>query len=216
MSLQAAGANNPNIRNIQYIHYLQRPSSGAVTLVVNRTQYVGTYQSLADAQSAVEGILQKLGNKNAATRRAAIPTMTTDLTFTGDTTPTSVNWVDCSCDVTNDSGNLIPVFGSSQQQITGIDTTISLRFYVNNPDVELWVKTSSATIPTAASTAPSVAEGYTRLYNNSYINVSNNTYVRIKPNGSGTTDLTTAVTVVNANNASVLDTFNILYTYSEI
>jgi hypothetical protein len=222
MSIQAAGANNPNIQSVEYITYLQTPNSGPVHLLVNKTIYVGRYSTLEDAQSAVEGILQKLGSKDAANRRAAITTNTVDLTFSGDVTPSTPNWTDIVQATTVDLGlgTTDYSYGSTQVQITGIDTPINLVvIYTNaNTTLEMWGQVSSATIAANTTTAPSAATGYKRLLNKDYLTVSNNEYVRFKLGGpkDEQTAILTTVSIINPATSTVLDTFLISHTYAEV
>lgn len=217
-NLNAAGANNPKIKNVQYVTYLQEPSSGPVHLIVNKTQYVGKYPTLANAQEALEGILMRLGSKNPTTRRGQITTVTTDLTFTGDRTPAATNWTDITHSIIYDTNSEIytNTYGTSEVQVTGINTATSFKVEFS-VDIQLWVKVSDVSTVADITTAPSESTGYRRLYPTNQFIVNNNEYVRFKAirpvnilNTSGT------VTVVNTGISAIADTFVLAYTYSEI
>lgn len=221
-NLNAAGANNLNIKSVHYVTYLQEPSSGPVHLIVNKNQYVGRYSTLANAQEALEGILMRLGSKDPTTRRGQITTVTTDLTFTGDVTPAAADWTTITHAVTYDTGiqEYSHVYGTAQVQITGIDTNIGLRVLFSNPSTttQLWVNVSPTTVAANTTTPPSSSTGYTRLYNNSTFVVKPNEFVRFKAmDSSGAiTNFSSTITVTNTSNVTTLDTFTLAYTYSEI
>ena len=117
----------------------------------------------------------------------------------GDNTPAAVNWT------TVRAYGLKPVvYIYSAQQITGIDTSITLQVvFSNTAYISLRYKIqSTSTVP--ASSSPPGLNGYSTALHNATITVSNNQYLVFGAQGSGTT----TVTVNNTSDSNAtLDTF---------
>jgi hypothetical protein len=123
----------------------------------------------------------------------------------GDNTPNAVNWAD----VTTSAGSK-PVgyrYAYSAQQITGVDTSITLRtVFTTTSYVGLYYKVqSTSTVP--ASTSAPTSNGYTNILHNGTITVSNNEYVVFSTVGAGS-NTNSVITVNNTSDSNAtLDTF---------
>lgn len=222
MTFKAAGANNLAIKTVNHITYLQRPSGGFVTVLVNKHQLVGHYPTQANAEDAVAGILIRLGCKDTATRLAAIPTTTVNLTPSGaDVTPTAGSWADMTHTRDIETIGGVPVnetnsYGSSQLQVTGIAANISFRINLSNTDVALYYRKSNLTIPPGVTIDPAdPLSGFTRIMAGEQIVVSPNDFIRFKGRGSGTVSNSTLATIENTTNSTIFDTFTMTYTFTE-
>ena len=195
MTYKAVGANNPFIKNINSIKYVVE-TNGTTTLVVNQTQLVGRYPTLANAQDAAAGILIKLGSKDPTTRLGQIFTQTVNLGGDGGggnlLPPTGG-------DVTLDPVTLLPVrhyrtlayengvlvstdnsYMSIMIRATGITEPVTIRYSAGRPKSTLYyLKT---TYPSASSAAypPSAEPGFVQWYLNYDIVVNPNDYLRLK------------------------------------
>ncbi len=128
-----------------------------------------------------------------------------------DNTPAAVNWTD----ITTSSG-FKPVgfrYAYSAQQITGVDTSITLRtVFTTTSYARLYYKVQSTNTVPANTSAPT-SNGYTNILHNGTITVSNNEYVVFSTTGGENTN--SVITVNNtSNNNQTLDTFTATSTSS--
>lgn len=84
-SLNAAGASNPDINNVNSVTYYI--GTDATTLKVNQTQMVGRYLTIADAVEALTGLLYKCGVRDVATR---LPLLNTSIVYASNLTSQNV------------------------------------------------------------------------------------------------------------------------------
>lgn len=213
MTYKAVGANNPFIKNINSIKYVVE-ANGTTTLVVNQTQLVGRYPTLANAQDAAAGILIKLGSKDPTTRLGQIFTQTVNLGDGGGggiLPPTGG-------DVTLDPVTLLPVrhyrtvnyengvlvstensYMSVMIRATGINEPVTIRYSANRPKNTLYyLKTTTPSVSSAAL-PPSVSPGFSQWFANNNIVVNPNDYLRLK-----------AEIYFANDSASVTDTYSLL------
>ena len=116
-----------------------------------------------------------------------------------DVTPAAVNWANCGLIVNNTT------YVYSAQQITGIDTTITLQISTSSSFNRLVYKVqSTSTVP--ASSSPPSSNGYTQISDTGTLTVSNNQWLVFCCRTNAT--VTTTVTVRNTSDGNaVLDTF---------
>jgi len=125
-------------------------------------------------------------------------------TIGNDVIPNSINW-----------SNIIHywMFGSievTSQQITGINTNITLKINISSPNPLLYYKISSSQITSGTGTP--VSDGYTQITDNNLIsNISNNQWITFRTYVADNTSYgPVTVTVKNNSSAdSILDTFSI-------
>ena len=122
----------------------------------------------------------------------------------GDNTPAAVNWVN----ITTSTG-FKPIgfrYAYSAQQITGIDTSITLQtVFTTTSYARLYYKVQSTNTVPASTSAPT-SNGYTNISHNGTITVSNNEYVVFSTTGGDNTN--SVITVKNTSDSNVtLDTF---------
>ena len=196
MTYKAVGANNPFIKNINSIKYVVE-TNGTTTLVVNQTQLVGRYPTLANAQDAAAGILIKLGSKDPTTRLGQIFTQTVNLGGGGGgggnlLPPTGG-------DVTLDPVTLLPVrhyrtlayengvlvstdnsYMSTMIRATGITEPVTIRYSANRPKSTLYYLKTTFQSVSSASLPPSVSPGFVQWFVNDDLVVNPNDYLRLK------------------------------------
>lgn len=129
-----------------------------------------------------------------------------------DNTPNAVNWAD----ITTSTGFLKPVgfrYAYSAKQITGVDTSITLRtVFTTTSYARLYYKIqSTSTVP--ANTSAPTSNGYTNILHNGTITVSNNEYVVFSTTGGDNTNSVITVNNTSDSNAT-LDTFTATSTSS--
>lgn len=222
MTYKAAGASNPNIKNVLYIDYLRNSIIGEVTAVVNKHQMVGRYTTLANAQEAVSGILVKLGCKNLNQRLATIPTKFTEVvTPTADIAPnTGASWSNIAHtkQVELIGGTITRTYTSTQIQVAGFSIDIVMRITLNNNNVRLFCKKQMTSITTNNNLNPEM-DGFFEVFSGSQLVISPNEFVCFKCVGSieGTNSISTTVSVINQTNSNTLfKTFTINYSYLEV
>ena len=116
-----------------------------------------------------------------------------------DVTPAAVNWANVGL-IVNQS-----TYVYSAQQITGIDTPITLQISTSSAFNRLVYKVQSTSTVPASYSAPSL-EGYTNISDTGTLTVSNNEWLVfcVRTNSNATT----TVTVTNTSDGNaVLDTF---------
>jgi hypothetical protein len=175
MSYMAAGASNPNIKNVMSIDYLV--GSTDVIATVNQTQLVGRYPNISAAELAVRGILVKCGVKRLDEALFRIPTnivsrsgadFNSVLTFVNFTTSIAALPPSISCT-------------GSQFRPSDINTPIVVGFrrLSGNPSIELYIKKQVGPIPTNATIDP-LLDGYMKIDGDRNIVMQSTEYTRIK------------------------------------
>ena len=175
MSYMAAGASNPNIKNVMSIDYLV--GSTDVIATVNQTQLVGRYPNISAAELAVRGILVKCGVKRLDEALFRIPTnivSRSDADFNS-----SLNFVNFTTSI-----NAFPPSISctgSQFLTSDTNTPIVLRFrrLSGNPSIELYIKKQVGSIPTNATIDP-LLDGYMKIDGDRNIVIQSTESTRIK------------------------------------
>ena len=119
----------------------------------------------------------------------------------GDNTPAAVNW----SNVSQVGAGKINTYVYSAQQITGIDTSITLQVVFSNTAFSaLRYKIQSTSTVPASNSAP-LSNSYSSASHNGTITVSNNEYLVFASQG---TSGSTTVTVNNTSDSNAtLDTF---------
>ena len=122
-----------------------------------------------------------------------------------DNTPAAVNWAN----ITTSCG-IKPVgyrYAYSAQQITGVDTSITLQtVFATTSYTNLYYKVQSTNTVPANTSAPT-SNGYTNISHNGTITVSNSEYVVFSTTGSAGVP-SSVITVKNTSDGNVtLDTF---------
>jgi hypothetical protein len=125
----------------------------------------------------------------------------------GDVTPAAVNWADVSYDST------LGLFGYTERQITGINTSITLKVQYTalaGSLVYYYVSNTSGDIVSGDGTSPITPDFYgTAIVNNGTLTVSNNQYVTFACDMSGGCSDLFTITVKNQSDGdTTLDTFN--------
>lgn len=195
MTFKAVGASNPFIKNLNSIKYVVE-ADGTTTLIVNQTQRVGRYPTLANAQDAAAGILIKLGSKDPTTRLGQIFTQTINLGGGGgggNILPPTAG------DVTLDPVTLLPVrhyrtlnyengvlvstensYMSAMIRATGINEPVTIRYSANRPSNLLYyLKTTTPSVSSSAL-PPSSSPGFVQWFTNTDLVVNPNDYLRLK------------------------------------
>ena len=120
----------------------------------------------------------------------------------GDVTPNAVNWAGVYYN------GMSGYFGCSERQITGINTTITLKITSDTSDgCYVFVSNSAGSIVTGDDSTPSTpgSLGMTLLDPNDTFTVSNNQYVTFTASGQNFSNI---ITVVNQSDGdATLDTF---------
>ena len=121
---------------------------------------------------------------------------------TSDVTPNAVNWANVGLIVN------YYTYVYSAQQITGINTTITLRTVFSAPYTSfshlMYKVQSTSTVPASSSTPAS--NGYTNILHNGTLTISNNQWLVFCAKVSSTTSTTVTVNNTSDGNAT-LDTF---------
>lgn len=222
MTYKAAGASNPNIKNVLYIDYLRNSVIGEVTAIVNKHQMVGRYTTLANAQEAVSGILVKLGCKNLNQRLATIPTKFTELvTPTADVAPnTAVTWnnITHTKQVELLGGATTRSYTATTIQLSGFSIDVVMSITLTSNAVRLFCKKQMTSITTNSTLSPE-EDGFFEVFSGSQLVVTPNEFVsfKCKALNENTTSIGVGVTIRNVTNSNaVYDTFSINYSYIEI
>ena len=216
MSVEATGSGRPDIPFVRSLRFITS-SDGFVTVVVNQTTQLGRYPSQAEAEAAVKGLLTRFGSNTPDDRIASVYTESVDVTVDDldDVSPTMNVPNTASHDYElNLPSTVVEAYPSAGVQITSLDRKIQLEVLKSNEDVALWYKYSDSAI--AANTDEPEDDGYALLPARTKLIVEPNWYLRFKASASGTSNLSTVVTLYNLTNGSVADTFTINYTYTEI
>lgn len=210
MTFRASAANNPALKNVQYVEFYIRGTE--TTLVVNKSQMVGRYTTLANAREALEGILIKNGANLLASSR--LTDLNKNLIYLDSTfvlTPSPLpNWVDNTISIEDGLLN----YGGVQQRLQSCTAPVLLTFTSSDPLVDVYAKQSVIAIPTNTSIQPD-ADGYTKVNGTIPFLVDVGFFVRIKGKYTGpltgntgfTTLATPTITVTNKTTNTVLDTF---------
>lgn len=120
----------------------------------------------------------------------------------GDNTPNAVNW----SNVSQTGAGKTNTYVYSAQQITGIDTSITLQVVFSNTGFSaLRYKIQSTSTVPASNSAP-LTNSYSSASHNSTITVSNNEYLVFASQGSSGQSTTVTVNNTSDSNAT-LDTF---------
>jgi hypothetical protein len=118
-----------------------------------------------------------------------------------DTTPNAVNWANVGQIVNNRT------FTYSAQQITGINTAITLQITCSTSFNRLVYKVQSTSTVPASDSAPTV-NGYTNIADNGTLTVSNNQWLVFCARSLPGSSPSATVTVINTSNGNAtLDTF---------
>lgn len=193
MTFKAVGANNPFIKNLNSIKYVVE-ADGTTTLVVNQTQLVGRYPTLANAQDAAAGILIKLGNKDPTTRLSQIFTQTINLdNGGGNILPPAGD------DYSLDAVTLLPVrhyrtitdggggttitentYQSSMIRATGITVPVNIRYQASRiPCNMYYLKTTTPSV-SSSGLPPEFSSGFVQWFSGDTVTVNPNDYLRLK------------------------------------
>ena len=124
----------------------------------------------------------------------------------GDVTPNAVNWADALTTRRKSPPSLI--YQYVNQQITGIDTSITLKVELSSTGYPyLYYKIDNST-PTYPSSQNPTTNSFTNIVHNGTITVTNNQYISFCNVGSSTGNQSTTVTVKNTSDSNAtLDTF---------
>ena len=122
----------------------------------------------------------------------------------GDVTPNAVNWEDALTTRKKFPNTL--VYRYVNQQITGIDTSITLKVELSStgyPYLYYKIDNSSPVYSSSPTT-----NSFTNIVHNGTITVANNEYISFSNVGSSTGNQSTTVTVKNTSDSNAtLDTF---------
>jgi hypothetical protein len=228
MTYKAAGASNPNIKNVNSITYWVE-TNGTTTVKVNQTQYVGRYPTLDNAKDAVAGILIKLGNKDPVTRLAQILTVTNIIPnndvpmppANADVTPNALDWYDITHirtfirdSQTGEDISQEDSFSSFLQQVTGIDTNIILVPTFTSSTLQLWYRKANFPFASQQAYPPNLEPGYVQIASGDQIIVAPNEYIRFKcffPLPTGRVNPINIDITNSSDGNALLDTFTMAY-----
>jgi len=210
MTFRASAASNPALKNVQYVEFYIKGTD--TTLVVNKSQMVGRYTTLANAREALEGILIKNGANLLASSR--LTDLNKNLIYLDSTfvlTPSPLpNWIDHTLTIEDELLN----YAGAQQRLQSCTAPVLLTFTSSNPLVDLYAKQSVASVPTNTSISPD-QDGYTKVNGTIPFLIDIGFFVRLKgkylgglTGTPGTTVLATStITVTNKTTNTLLDTF---------